>query len=164
MNLSDAKTLAIRLMEQHDLRNMENFGTPCGIGYWSFAWNNRRRGFGLCRYDCRQIELSCHLVALNSETEVRDTILHEIAHALAGPRAGHGRLWQIQAHAIGCNAERCYSTDSVKTPMGKYVSTCPGCGRVRSRFRRPRAGRKYSCGVCAPGRFDERFLLNWEVR
>ena len=35
-----------------------------------------------------------------SEAEIRDTILHEIAHALAGPEARHGARWKAIARRI----------------------------------------------------------------
>ena len=36
-----------------------------------------------------------------NEEEIRDTVLHEIAHAIAGPEAGHGPLWKATARRIG---------------------------------------------------------------
>ncbi len=40
--------------------------------------------------------------ALDGRNEqVRDTVLHEIAHAIAGPEAGHGPLWKATARRIG---------------------------------------------------------------
>ena len=61
-----------------------------GVGDWSFGWNWRKRALGLCRYRERKIELSRWFVKANGEGIVRETILHEIAHALAGEKAGHG--------------------------------------------------------------------------
>jgi predicted SprT family Zn-dependent metalloprotease len=63
-------------------------GVLMGPHGWGFAFNKQRRGMGLCRYATRTIELSIYLVDRNGLEEVRDTILHEIAHALVGP--GHG--------------------------------------------------------------------------
>ena len=36
-----------------------------------------------------------------SEEQIRDTVLHEIAHAIAGHEAGHGPLWKATARRIG---------------------------------------------------------------
>ena len=36
-----------------------------------------------------------------SEEQIRDTVLHEIAHAIAGREAGHGLLWKVTARRIG---------------------------------------------------------------
>jgi hypothetical protein len=48
------------------------------------------RRFGTCRYSRKLITLSRQLIELNDQARVLDTILHEIAHALAGPKTGHG--------------------------------------------------------------------------
>ena len=36
-----------------------------------------------------------------SKEQIRDTVLHEIAHAIAGREAGHGPLWKVTARRIG---------------------------------------------------------------
>jgi predicted SprT family Zn-dependent metalloprotease len=56
------------------------------------------------------------LVSLNDKREVRETILHEIAHALAGPKVrAHGREWGEIALRIGCNGRRCYGDEVLKS-------------------------------------------------
>ena len=55
-----------------------------GLGDWHFGWNRRKRALGLCRYQERRIELSAYFVRDNEAEIVRETILHEIAHALTG--------------------------------------------------------------------------------
>src|SRR5690606_2786854 len=109
MNHFDAARLARDLMRQHRLHA------------WTFAFNRAKRGMGLCRYTDRRIELSIHFVTRNDEAEVRDTILHEIAHALAGPEAGHGERWKRQCLAIGATPERC---GSAAMPAGRWRALC----------------------------------------
>ena len=41
------------------------------------------------------------------EVETLATGLLDVAHALAGGKAGHGPAWQAIARRIGCSAERC---------------------------------------------------------
>ncbi|CAA9212541.1 MAG: hypothetical protein AVDCRST_MAG93-89 [uncultured Chloroflexia bacterium] len=89
VNPADARTLAQVLLDEHALYD------------WTFAFNRRRRAFGLCNFQKRTIYLSAALTQLNGDAEVRDTLLHEIAHALAGPKAGHGLAWRKVALAIG---------------------------------------------------------------
>lgn len=43
-------------------------------------------------------------------SDVRDTILHEIAHAIT-PGAGHIQLWKDTAISIGCSGERYYNCE-----------------------------------------------------
>ena len=82
MEFEDVERMGRELIEAH------------GLGEWGFGWNWRKRALGLCRYRERRIELSRHFVWANGEGIVRDTILHEIAHALGGERAGHGVRWK----------------------------------------------------------------------
>jgi predicted SprT family Zn-dependent metalloprotease len=74
-----------------------------------------------------RITLSAPLTKSNSELHVRNNILHEIAHALAGPGHHHDQAWKTIAKSTACNGERGYGHD-VKTPLGRYTIFCPACG------------------------------------
>ena len=63
--------------------------TACRAG--RVAYDSAKRRAGVCRFATQTLGLSAPLTTLHSEVEVRDTILHEIAHALVGPRHGHDR-------------------------------------------------------------------------
>lgn len=67
---------------------------------WTFAFNRQRRTLGLCRYRERRIELSRPHAEAGSMAQARETLLHEIAHALAGPGTGHGPAWQRQMRLL----------------------------------------------------------------
>lgn len=149
MNLHEAKELAEKLMRQHGI-------TEQG---WSFQFDNAKRRFGRCSYRSKTISLSWNLTQLNTIKEVKDTILHEIAHALC-PKQGHNHVWRRKAIEIGCNGERCYNSDKVVTVQGNYVAICVGCGKQHNKFRKPT--RQSSCGRCSGGRYNEAFKLNWE--
>lgn len=138
MDLPSAAKLAHELIKQHGLDQ----------GGWGFAFNRRKRVLGLCRFDRKQIELSSVFVMQNTEAHVRDTVLHEIAHALAGPQAGHGPQWARVCQKIGAKPERTCSDASM--PKGAYQATCAGCQTVHTRHRRPMSGRTYFCKRCGP--------------
>src|SRR5690606_31200865 len=126
---------------------------------WQFEFDNAVRRFGCCHWRAKKITLSRKLVQLNDEARVRNTILHEIAHALCGARVGHGRQWVQMAKAIGCDGNRLYSMAVVETPKRKYQGTCPSCARVIQAHRR----NKIACGRCCNnyngGRFTEKYLI-----
>lgn len=148
MDTNAAERLARQLIAQHL--------TPS----WSFRWDNAQRRFGVCRFLSStggQIGLSRPLVGLNDEPKVRNTILHEIAHAKAGPRHGHDSVWRHEAILLGIAPERCYGED-VDRPQLRYVGTCPS-GHVSSRAKRPT--RVVSCGKCSPRRFNAAFAIAW---
>ena len=137
MNLDDARTLAITLLRQHGLTN------------WTFRFDNARRRFGSCKYGSRQITLSRSLVYLNDVDQVRDTILHEIAHALT-PGANHGPRWQEACARIGALPKRCYTDDAVRSPPRtppRFKVGCGACNWWVERRRRP--GGRYVCRRCA---------------
>ncbi len=137
MNLYEAAHLARDLMTRHEL-----------VG-WSFAFDHARRRFGRCDYTNRQISLSKHLTFLNPLEEVRDTLLHEIAHALT-PGAKHGPRWRAVCRQIGARPIRCYTDAQVVSPPRKpaaYRFGCPRCDWWVER-RRQLKGRKYACKKC----------------
>jgi predicted SprT family Zn-dependent metalloprotease len=160
VNLEVAQALALSLMAQHGLRDNVNFGTP---KYWHFKFNHRRRHIGLCSYRERTIYLSKPLVLVNSEEDVKDTILHEIAHVKAGGLAGHGRMWKLEAMAIGARPQSCSMTK--KPAPGRYQAICPGCNAVHYKYRRPRSNGSSACAHCCHqhngGRYTDRFVLNF---
>jgi len=131
MTMDTARDLAIELMDKHGL-------TERG---WTFHFDHSQRRFGLCKFRNKEICLSWKLTIMNSDEEVNETILHEIAHALCPPRAGHGRLWKEMAVRVGASPTRCYGS-SVTAPKLRFQATCPLCGREFTKSRLPKRGGK----------------------
>jgi predicted SprT family Zn-dependent metalloprotease len=138
------RNLALGLMTQHGLKG------------WSFDFNRHKRTLGVCRYEARAIELSVYLVYHNGPDEVRDTILHEIAHALVGPGHGHDAVWKAKAVEIGARPRSC---GDAEMPRGRWQAQCPRCGQDFSRHRRPRRLTGWFCQACGP----ERGKLTWRA-
>jgi len=117
MNITTAETLARSLVLKH-------LESP-----WSFKWNNRKSALGVCFYGAKmEIQLSKILVPHLSIDEVEDTILHEIAHAIAGYEAAHGPVWKAACIKIGADPSRVYSGDSLKGVIKyKYEIKCHSC-------------------------------------
>jgi predicted SprT family Zn-dependent metalloprotease len=151
MKTEDAELMAKELFEKH------------GLQRWRFSFDSSKRRFGVCRWSRGEIQLSRRLVELNDEPKVRDTLLHEIAHALCPRGAHHGPEWYAKAVEIGCDGNRCYKTDDVVLPTSPWVGTCPG-GHEFPRYKMPRGERKYSCNKCSPGKFNSAFLISYKRR
>jgi predicted SprT family Zn-dependent metalloprotease len=147
MDLHAARRTARELMDRH------------GLNAWTLRFDGAKQRAGLCRHDRREISLSAPLVSLYSEDEVRETVLHEIAHALVGARHGHDAVWRATAVRIGASGRRLVREDAPRVD-GDWAGMCPAGHRV-TRHRRP--GRPQSCATCSPT-FDTRFLLSWTHR
>src|SRR5688572_6617188 len=94
MDFITAEKMAKQLMALH------------GLNEWNFKWIKTISIAGRCNYPKKLIMLSCKIVLINDESNVRNTILHEIAHALT-PGKGHSKEWKRKAKEIGCTAQRC---------------------------------------------------------
>ncbi len=154
MDLRRAQRLALRLMCEHGLDRRG----------WEFAWGRGKSRFGAAvvqrRRDPRtgrwierrRILLSRPLTAMNSEDEVRDTVLHEIAHALAGLEHGHGAQWKEVCVRIGAKPERLMGED-VRLVQARYALVCGTCERVLGHRHRRMAGARLTrcyCRHCGP--------------
>ena len=120
---------------------------------WSFIFNNRKKSFGLCSFNKKTIELSLNFVYSMTENAIKDTIIHEIAHALT-PGHGHDYIWKRKCVELGGDGKRCgdynkfdggkKTQDEVYSKISKYTLTCPCCGNKIYLNRKPK--RSYSCG------------------
>jgi predicted SprT family Zn-dependent metalloprotease len=174
--ISDVQNLAIELMRaEYTIVTSKGTHTisPFKIGY-CFGFNSRKRAFGLCRYNIKKVELSLPLCTENLDkidTRIKNTILHEIAHALSvhvyGIREGrgHGPKWKSIAKQIGCDGNRCYDGDSVNKVKGKYSLVCDHCGYETPKHRK--GSRLYACPKCCNehngGKFTEKYKLRLVV-
>lgn len=150
MDLNKAHTLAIKLMSKYKLIEQG----------WRFEFDGAVKRFGVCRTSRRIIGLSRHLVEVNDEERVKDTILHEIAHALT-PGQGHNWVWKRKCVEVGCKPERCYTSEDTTLVELKYKAICGSCGKKHQRARKPREGRRFSC-ICQSGMdWNKRVLLEF---
>jgi hypothetical protein len=126
---------------------------------WSFAFDNAKRRAGLCDYTRRRISVSRYLAARYDDDTNHQTLLHEVAHAMAGAAAGHGPVWKKVARSLGYVGGTTHTGETAEE-LAPWVGVCPA-GHVAYRHRRP--PRATSCVACAP-RFDSRFLFTWTRR
>ena len=78
-----------------------------GLDEWTLRFNTARKKLGECRAEQKLILLSRPHAVNDPPAQVTDTILHEIAHALAGPSARHGSAWKAIAHQLGATPKSC---------------------------------------------------------
>ncbi len=140
--MQQIEELAITLLKQH------------GLNEWGFTWDHAKTRFGSCDHSRKEITLSKFLTSKREIHEVRNTILHEIAHALVGHRNGHNKMWRAKALEIGCDGQRC-SNDVIV--QASFKGACPNCRTEIHRHRRKRV----SCSKC-DSRFNPKYLFTWE--
>lgn len=93
---------------------------------WGFNYDNSVVRFGLCNPLINTIFLSRYLVHLNNEMEVKDTIYHELAHAIVGCEEDHNEKWKKKTIELGGSGEVCYSS-KVMVPPNKFYTYCKVC-------------------------------------
>lgn len=119
MKIEDAIELAQSLLQLHGLNLPIRF-------------SRARRMLGAVAFKNKvpiQLILSSAFIEANDEHEVRDVILHEIAHALVGVDHQHNHVWKAKCREIGARPEQYASLDRSKMVPTHEVKCC-GCGKV----------------------------------
>lgn len=111
---------------------------------YHFRFDNRTTTLGLHWGNLKLITLSKSYVELNPWKDIRDTVLHEVAHGLVGSEHNHDKVWKAKAKELGAAPYRC-AQHPVISPPKKFIGTCPTCGREIYR----NARRNISCGKCS---------------
>ena len=137
LTLTEIEDLGKDLIRQHEIDNRLEIG-------WNFAFDLAPTRAGICRYDDKQITLSVTYCQKATKEEIVNTILHEIAHAIVGPKHGHDAVWKSTAQDIGCTGERCHR---VKHTAARWRGEC-GCGKQWTRQRLSQRARTGLCPSC----------------
>jgi predicted SprT family Zn-dependent metalloprotease len=136
MDLPRIEALALRLMVQH------------GLGHWAFGFDRARTRLGSCQYirnvltgATRDHKITLTRYIASAPTwQIRDTILHEIAHAIDVERRGtsdHGPTWKAICREIGADPSR--TADCEIEAPAKWTLRCTKCGHERKVARLSRA-------------------------
>lgn len=128
---------------------------------WTWKWDKATRRYGCCHHRQKLITISKTLASMNPWEETKDTVLHEVAHAIVGCRHGHDQTWKNACKMIGARPNQYYDSAKVAQPIPKYYAVCAYCGKVSYSQRMPRT-RKYSCGRCSHGRFNPDYILEFK--
>ena len=106
-----------------------------GLHDWKFSWNRGKRLAGLCNYQLKTVFLSTYMLTKNAVefNDIRNTLLHEIAHALT-PGHNHDHVWVQKALEIGCDGKRCHSLGQLDKACWKISCACGACKAERFRI------------------------------
>lgn len=111
MNITQITQLGYQLMDEH------------GLYGWNIVWDNARNRGGQCRYATRTISLSRLIVPTWEDAEIRNVLLHEIAHALT-PGHSHDAVWRRKLISMGGDGSRTHSNATVP---GRWLAICDHC-------------------------------------
>lgn len=93
-----------------------------GLEHWGLNWDRAKRRFGACHYGkVKKLTFSSFLFHKVDDADSRDTLLHEIAHALDYEERGttdHGPNWKKWCRVVGANPVRCGGKEVDRTNMG----------------------------------------------
>ncbi len=136
-----------------DLQEVEVLAEKAILNYglqgWSFRWARTKRRLGACNYRLKRIEIAEFYARHNPPEQVLDTLLHEIAHALAGPQARHGPAWKAIARRLGATPKACDKGDQTVVMPGDWQATCGACNKTYHKYKRPQSLTGYRCRCSA---------------
>jgi predicted SprT family Zn-dependent metalloprotease len=137
MDLRELEAAAAREMARH------------GLVGWTFGLAATRHRLGVCKYRTKRIEISEYYARNSPPSTVLDTLLHEIAHAIAGPAARHGPVWKAVAVRLGATPRACEKSGEAVVQPGDWQATCSHCTQTFHRYRRPKRLTGYRCRCVA---------------
>lgn len=143
--------------EKHILELANELLFRWGLKNWRVKFDAAYTRAGYCHHKEHTISLSRPLLALYEMDTVKDVILHEIAHALAGPKQAHNQEWKKWAVRVGANPQA--RLQHTARPAPKWLGRCPA-GHEITRYRR--SSKPLSCARCAPY-FDPQHLITWHL-
>lgn len=71
-----------------------------------------------------------------SHSEQKATVIHEVAHAIAGAWHGHDDVWRMIDKRLGGTGERTHS-NTVNRASARWQGSCE-CGKTVGYFRKPK--------------------------
>lgn len=118
---------------------------------WTVEWDRAKSRWGCCHFALKKITFSLPLFSINGIEEFEKTLIHEVAHGLAGHKAGHGPQWAAVVRSLGGVPQRC-RTAPVQ-PETNYTGKC-GCGVRAKRDRKSATMFRLYCTKC-------KIVLKW---
>ncbi|KKN63684.1 hypothetical protein LCGC14_0499190 [marine sediment metagenome] len=97
--------------------------------------------------------IEIHKLVFANPEQMRETLAHEIAHAMQGPGHGHSQRWEATAKSLGSKGKRHASREACEAigirDTYRVVAHCERCGSEFKRARAPDKRKQYThirCG------------------
>jgi len=163
MDLLEVSDIARKLLKKHNVKDWT-------FKYQTLAEMNTKGKYvlGRCDYAMKDIILCRELTQHETNIDrIRNTILHEIAHAIdytqRGTKSGHDKNWTKIAKSIGCSGNKCGDTSNVSLAgFAKWIGKCPKCNKKYYKMVKPKT--RMSCGKCGgKGVFDTKYIIDYTL-
>ncbi len=112
---------------------------------WEFKFDLAKKRLGGCHHGKMLISLSKSFVELNEESVVKNTMLHELAHAIIPSYHGHDKVWERKFIELGGKMRTHADYRKIIKPLPKWKVSCDSCPRNSEAHRR---NRNLICGGC----------------
>lgn len=126
-----------------------------GLGDWKINLHSSRRALATCYAFTKTIKFSKHFVMVSKEDQFEGVTLHEVAHALVGPRHGHGKVFKEKCIEISPTPDYAKAQLNGAIDILKYELSCPECGATS----RANRNRHWICSKCKDNGKQVRFLI-----
>lgn len=145
MNKAELLKLGRELLNYHELYS------------WQIGFCEDKTTVAWCLHAQRRIDFSLHFLPHLNYADARETMLHEIAHALVGGGHGHDAVWKAKALSIGSNGNRCADIEV----EGPIIGVCPaGHKSYRHKITNNVRHSIFSCNKCCK-KFDRRYFITY---
>ncbi len=108
---------------------------------WKITFDSAKKRAGICKINSKEISLSINHIENNNIEIIKDTILHEFAHAIAYQLysdRGHGKYWKSVAREIGAipKAKGAFNLPNAPWLLVHACSKTSQINPISERFRR----------------------------
>lgn len=113
------------------------------LTHWKASFISSTTKCAACDFENKRILISTNYCNACTIEDMKETILHEIAHALVGYASGHNEVWQAKAKEIGLNSPQTHrhvnmeagnqlsftvEGDKKERKFNRLDKICPKCG------------------------------------
>lgn len=147
------------------MANVRKFATDLleenGLFDWSISFERSLVRAGTCRYLQKSICFNVLFLKSVSVSEIRNTVFHEVAHALAGPTAGHEEKWASICEQLGGNARVVTTIPEVLASSENYdwIGVCPNCNYTHGSVSVPTS--VWVCVSCSSTVPEKERIFRW---
>ena len=121
-----------------------------GLDNYSFTFIKSRGNIGYAEYDRKEVGISIYLLDYD-EAAAKETLKHEIAHAMAYEETGdtghNSEAFKAACKRIGADPAAFMQDEKYRKHNATWIGTCGKCGAKYYFYAKP--GKKLYCTRCA---------------